>query len=295
MERVKEERLATAIVLVTGALWGFYWIPVRALDAGGLTGAWGTCAIGAAAVALLFPLVIRRRAIADCDRLSLLFIALGGAAFALYSVGFLYGRVAMIILLYFLTPVWSVLIARFVMGWETPVLRRVAIVVGLVGLGLMLGGSEDWPLPGSSGEWMALVAGMLWSVSTTGIRARPETAPLEAAFTFALGAVVTAAILAMATSGPPKVPNLAAPVETLTIALVTGIVWWGASITALLWAAARLEPARVGLLLMSEVLIGAVTASVFAGERLTGAEMAGGALVLMAGLMEVWPVRVDRR
>ena len=295
MERVKEERLATAIVLVTGALWGFYWIPVRALDAGGLTGAWGTCAIGAAAVALLFPLVIRRRAIADCDRLSLLFIALGGAAFALYSVGFLYGRVAMIILLYFLTPVWSVLIARFVMGWETPVLRLVAIVVGLAGLGLMLGGSEGWPLPGSSGEWMALVAGMLWSVSTTGIRARPETAPLEAAFTFALGAVVTAAILAMATSGPPKVPDLTAPAETLTIAFVTGIVWWGASITALLWAAERLEPARVGLLLMSEVLIGAATAAVFAGERLTGAEMAGGALVLMAGLMEVWPVRRARR
>ena len=31
--------LATAIVLGTGALWGFYWLPVRVLSEMGLTGA----------------------------------------------------------------------------------------------------------------------------------------------------------------------------------------------------------------------------------------------------------------
>ena len=41
--------LATAIVIATGAFWGVYWIPVRALDGFGLTGAWGTAAIAFAA------------------------------------------------------------------------------------------------------------------------------------------------------------------------------------------------------------------------------------------------------
>ena len=295
MERAKEERLATAIVFVTGALWGFYWIPVRAVDAGGLSGAWGTCVIGAAALVFLLPLIVRRRTISACDRTSLVFIAVGGAAFALYSVGFLFGRVAMIILLYFLTPVWSVLIARFVLGWDTPALRLVAILVGLAGLGIMLGGSGGLPLPRSSGEWMALAAGVLWSVSTTGIRIRPEIPPVEAPFVFALGAVTTAAIVASAMNGQPLGFDAPLEAKAFLIAIATGVVWWGASIAALLWAAARLDPARVGLLLMGEVLVGAGTAAILAGERLSATEWLGGALVLTAGVMEIWPVRSARR
>jgi drug/metabolite transporter (DMT)-like permease len=60
---------------------------------------------------------------------------------------------------------------------------------------------------------------------------------------------------------------------------------------ALMWAAARLEPARVGILLMAEVLIGTVSAAVLAGEALGAVELIGGALVLAAGVLEVWPVR----
>ncbi len=58
-----------------------------------------------------------------------------------------------------------------------------------------------------------------------------------------------------------------------------------------MWAAARLEPARVGILLMAEVLVGATSAALIAGEHLGPVELAGGALVLLAGVLEVWPQR----
>jgi drug/metabolite transporter (DMT)-like permease len=59
----------------------------------------------------------------------------------------------------------------------------------------------------------------------------------------------------------------------------------------LMWAAARLEPARVGILLMAEVLVGVVSAALIAGEALGTLEILGGLLVLSAGVLEVWPVR----
>jgi hypothetical protein len=81
--------LATAIVVGTGALWGFYWLPVRSLAEMGLPGAWGTVAITLAATAVLSPVAVnRRRHFARTNRVALLSVALGGAAFALYSVGF---------------------------------------------------------------------------------------------------------------------------------------------------------------------------------------------------------------
>lgn len=285
-------RIASTTVFVTGAFWGLYWLPVRALADLGLAGAWGTGLITAATTVLLSPVAIRnRRALGRANPLALASVALGGAAFALYSVGFLYGRVAIIILLYFLTPVWSTLIGRYVMGWHTPRMRVVAIAVGLAGLVVMLGARGEMPLPRGLGEWMALLAGVLWSVATTGIRIRPDLRPFEAAFVFAVGATVAAVLLATVLGPWPGRAALASPGEALVLALATGGIWWALSVGGLMWATARLEPARVGILLMTEVLVGALSAALLAGERLHPLEMVGGGLVLLAGMLEVWPLR----
>ncbi|WP_208108553.1 DMT family transporter [Halomonas ventosae] len=294
MHRDHHTLLASAIVLATGVLWGVYWLPVRALGEMGLAGAWGTAAITAATMAILLPAAVRdRRQLARTPPVVLVSIALGGAAFALYSIGFLYGRVAIIILLWFLSPVWSTLIGRYLMGWPTPGLRIVAIVLGLAGLTIMLGADGTLPLPRGAGEWMSLIGGILWSFSTTGIRAKSTLTALPATFVFALGAAVTSLVLAPALE---PLPTLTSPqVVTMTgLALLTGGLWWGLTLVGLMWAAVRLEPARVSILLMTEVLVGAVSAALFADETLTGVEMAGGALVLVAGVLEVLPARYLR-
>lgn len=283
-------RLASAIVMGTGVLWGVYWLPVRALEDLGLSGAWGTVAITLAAVVVLAPFAgLRWRGLVGADWWALASIALGGAAFALYSIGFVYGHVAIVILLWFLTPVWSTLIARFVLGWSTPPLRYVAIGAGLLGLVVMLGAGGQVPWPGSAGEWMSLGAGMLWSVATTGIRVRPEVARVEAAFVFALGAAAASLCLAPFLGGWPA--GIASPGTVALLSLGTGGIWWGLLMIGLMWATVRLEPARSGILLMTEVLVGAVSAALIAGEVLSLQEVAGGALVLCAAVLEVWPVR----
>lgn len=283
--------IATLFVVGTGSLWGFYWLPVRRLAAIGLSGAWGTLAIVAMAALVLAPAAVRaRHRLFRSSPVALASIALGGAAFVLYSVGLVYGRVAVVILLFFLTPVWSTLIARYVMGRSTPWLRLAAILVGIAGLALVLGADGGLPVPRDLGDWLGLASGLLWAVATTGISTRADTGPGESAFVFALGATAGAAVLAPALEPVPAVPAEAVA-AALAWALAGGGLWWGASMACLMWAAARLEPARVGILLMAEVLIGTVSAALIAGEHLGALEMVGGALVLAAGVLEVWPVR----
>ena len=53
----------------------------------------------------------------------------------------------------------------------------------------------------------------------------------------------------------------------------------------------KLEPARVGILMISEVLVSVASASVIAGEVLSPAEWIGGSLVLIAGVLEFLPER----
>jgi drug/metabolite transporter (DMT)-like permease len=285
--------MASAIVLATGVFWGIYWFPVRAIAELGLDGAWGTGAITLAAMLFLLPFALAKKStLRDANLVGIASIALGGAAFALYSIGFLYGKVALVVLLWFFSPVWSVLIAKYVLRRHVPKLRLIAIAVGLAGLFIMLGGDGAVPIPGSLGEWMAFVGGFIWALATSGMRLKSQVPPAPAAFLFALGATVTSFIFAPFLEPVPTVAL--SDLSPLTVnVLLTGVLWWGASIAALMWATVRLDPARVGILLMTEVIFGAVTAAVFAGESLSPSEMIGGALVILCGLLEVWPTKAE--
>lgn len=283
--------IASAIVLITGIFWGIYWLPVRAIAELGLDGAWGTGAITLAAALFLLPFVLSQtHTLRSANLLGLASIALGGAAFALYSIGFLYGKVALVVLLWFFSPVWSVLIAKFLLRWHVPKLRFVAIALGLAGLFIMLGGDGGIPVPGSLGEWMAFIGGLIWALATAGMRLKSDVPPLPAAFLFALGATFTSIAFAPFLEPLPIIALSDLPLLTAQV-LLTGGLWWGASIAALMWATLRLDPARVGILLMTEVVFGAVTAAILAGESLSTSEMVGGALVILCGLLEVWPTK----
>lgn len=285
--------LASAIVLATGMFWGIYWLPVRAIADLGLDGAWGTGAITLAAVLFLLPFALAKKgALREANLVGVASVALGGGAFALYSIGFLYGKVALVVLLWFFSPVWSVLIAKYLLRWQVPKLRLIAIAVGLCGLFIMLGGDGGIPVPGSLGEWMAFIGGLLWALATAGMRLKSQLPPAPAALLFALGAAATSFLFAPFLEPVPRVAL--SDLSTMAVnVLLTGGLWWGASIAALMWATVRLDPARVGILLMTEVIFGAVTAAIFAGESLSPSEMIGGSLVVLCGLLEVWPTKAE--
>jgi drug/metabolite transporter (DMT)-like permease len=287
--------LASVLVLVTGIFWGIYWLPVRAIAELGLDGAWGTGAITLAGAIFLFPFMLaNKKSIRDANFAGIASIALGGAAFAFYSIGFLYGKVALVVLLWFFSPVWSVLIAKYLLRWYVPKLRLIAIFVGLAGLFIMLGSDRKIPIPVNLGEWLAFFGGFIWAIAMAGMRLKSIVPPGPAAFVFAIGATITSFILAPFLEPAPTIAVSDLTILTVYV-LLTGGIWWGASIATLMWAAVRLDPARVGILLMTEVIFGALTAALFAGENLSFSEMIGGFLVILCGLLEVWPTKMEIR
>jgi drug/metabolite transporter (DMT)-like permease len=159
----------------------------------------------------------------------------------------------------------------------------------------MLSADGQIPIPRGAGEWLALISGILWSIATTGIRARSGVKPAAAAFIFAVGACLAAAVLAPFLEPWPSTlaPENIGPI--IGWALATGGVWWALSMAGLMWATPHLEPARVGILLMTEVIVGTVSAAILAHEHVTRFEIISGALVVLAGIFEVWPVKEKNR
>lgn len=285
--------LASMLVVLAGGVWGVYWVPVRALSAAGLGGPAGSLVVVAAALALLLPLAALRARRLAADPWAVAATACGGVSFMLYSVGLVEGRIGAVILLFYLTPVWTTVLGFGLFGWTVPRLRYVVIALGLGGLALVLGGDGGVPVPREPGEWLGLIAGLLWSLASLGMRVRGELPPLAATTVFAAGAVVAGILLYAGFSAAPPV---APPPARATIGgawlvawvLAGALLWWIGAMLALVWAAARLAPARVGILLMSEVLVGVVSAALFAGEPMSAMQLLGAALLIAGGLLDVF-------
>lgn len=283
--------LPSVAAVTAGAFWGIYWMPLRRVEELGATGPWATLLTVFCGLLVMAPFAWAMRArLLATGRPVVLSMMLGGAAFVLYSNALLYGQVAVVILLFYLTPIWSTLIGRFWFGWPIRWWRYLAIGLGLFGIGLVLGGTGEVPLPHRLGDWFGLAAGVLWSVASTGIHTEEHSGPIEANTFLLLGAAVTAVLFLPLAPALPETTAGALP-ELVGWIVALGIVWWCASMVSIVWAAQRLEPARVGILFMSEVVVGALSAALFADEPFGPAVAVGAVLVITAGLLETLPVR----
>ena len=123
------------------------------------------------------------------------------------------------------------------------------------------------------------------------MRSHNTLGPGEGSFLFAIGALVTAVLLAPFLSPWPGLPSMETGWRVAGWILAAAILWWSASLALVVWAAGHLPPARLGILMMSEVLVGVFSAALFANESLAWLQGLGAALVITAAILEVMPAR----
>jgi drug/metabolite transporter (DMT)-like permease len=278
---------ASFAVALCGALWGVYWLPLRALGEMGLAGSWATVAFFVVCIPPALVLAILARQQIKAQLRTFLWLAVvNGLVFNLYSNAFGGTTVFNVLFLFYLSPIWSILIARFWFGERIGRARIACVVAGLGGLVLMLSKDGGWPLPRNLADWMAIASGVLWAIVTIRIRKSAEVGAAANSAAFFLGGLVLAVLFAW-TLGSDQIP---AP-QAIGAAwpLVVAVAWlaWLPSQFLLFWGVRRISPVRTGILLMTELVSGVATAAWLSGDPITWQQAVGGALILAAGLGDV--------
>lgn len=282
--------------IYSGVIWGVFWIPLRMLDRAGIEGAWATVLFYLVPLLCLLPWMLRYWKRIRSGGIALQLIGLSsGCALALYADAMLYTEVVRGMLLYYLTPIWSMLLARIVLGEAITGARRVAIVLGLAGMLVIFGIDQGLPWPKYLGDWMGLLGGILWAVAAVLLRRDDgkQAFELTAAYFF-WGSVAAIALAFSPLAGDIQFPAaaqlLALPAWFIPLVLLLVIP---ASYAAI-WGAPHLNPGVVGLLFMTEISVGAITAAIWAGEPFGWREIIGVTLITLAGLSE-WLMPMLRR
>jgi drug/metabolite transporter (DMT)-like permease len=272
--------------LLTGALvWGLIWYPFRLLERAGVNGTLATLATYA--VALVVACVLFRRDLGALRRPDWMLVLIGlsaGWTNLGYVLGMVHGQVMQVLLLFYLAPLWTVVLAALLLGERPGGVGFLVILLSLAGAALMLWQPGiSFPLAVSAAEWFGLSAGIGFALSNVLIRkARHLEIPLKAVAVFA-GVVVTAAVVAVVEGASPGAPMAAGPGALLLLVLL-GLVILATNL-AVQHGLMLVSANRAIVLLLSELVVAALSSYVLAREAMHWNQWAGGTMIVAATLL----------
>lgn len=286
-------RLAPVLALVVNAgVWGLSWWPFRALQDLGVHALWSTALIYC--VAFIGFVMLRPSALPELLRTPALWLL--AAAAGLTNVGFNWavtiGDVVRVVLLFYLMPAWSVLLAWAILGEKPSAAGIGRLLLALAGVATVLDTQgTGLPLPRALAEWLALMGGFSFALTNVLLRRLNFVSSASRVLAmFGGGMVLAGAVAAFGVSQGEIAPL---PLLGGRGMLIAGLLAAGflAANLALQYGASRLPAHTTALVMLSEVVFASLSSVALGAAEASPRTLLGGLMIVGAAAWSAWPGR----
>ncbi|MGL4573766.1 MAG: DMT family transporter [Burkholderiaceae bacterium] len=275
--------LAVAGLLTNATVWGMSWIGFKGLQAQGLHPLWATAVIysvSTIALALWKWRVLRDFAL----HAGLLAVFMGsGLTNAFFNTAVAVGDVVRVVLLFYLMPIWAVLLARVILH-DAITQRAVArVALGLIGAFIVLWQPKlGLPYPSQTADWLAIGGGFFFALNNVMLRKLNHINEWSRAIAmFAGGAILSllGAVVLMQFGLVPAPEFSGAGVPGMlafwTLMFLVGNL-------ALQYGVGRLPANITAVIMLTEILIASLSAWMFGGAEIRVQDLIGGLIIISA-------------
>jgi drug/metabolite transporter (DMT)-like permease len=284
--------------MLNALVWGVSWWPLRELQYAGLHPLWSTVIIFVfALICILAWRPMAWRGMAQHPALWVLMLASG-----LTNVGFNWavttGDVVRVVLLFYLMPGWSILLAWAILGDRPTRGALLRLVLAFAGLLMVLLPSQtqaSLAVPAlSTADGLAILGGFSFALTNVMLRRLNHTPGESRMFAMFGGG----ALLALATGAVGLINGTVAPLPAInlhwgSLALCLALAFLAGNL-ALQYAAARLAAGTTALVMLTEVVFASVSSTLLGAATLEPRTLMGGALIIAAALAATWPAGAPR-
>ena len=277
--------LAAGALVFNALVWGVSWWPFRQLQGYGLHPLWATALMYLMIAAGLLIVQFKAwRGFVACPQLWFLAVAAG-----LTNVGFNWavtvGDVVRVVLLFYLMPAWSVLVAWLLLGEKPTPASLARLLLAMAGVLIVLKTPDSsWPLPQGTADWLAIAGGFSFAVTNSLLRKYGHTPGSSRMLAMFGGSGLMAAMAALLGMSLHLVPGPALLTAGIPVLLLLSLAFM-ASNTALQFGAARLAAGTTAIVMLTEILFASLSAAMMGAAHFTPRILLGGSLIVLASVL----------
>ena len=288
-EQLKNNSTSQSIAifgLLFGAFcWGIIWFPYRLMAEAGMAGA--ASSFYTYSIAIMIAGIYFAKHWRGIFELPLSIVFLGvvaGWTNLAYVLAVIDGEVMRVMLLFYLSPLWTLILAHFWLKEKTSVKGYVAIAVSLLGAFVMLYNPQvsSLPLPRNTAEWLALSAGIGFSL--TNVLTRQSTHLSVRAKSFAVWFGVLAMSLAYILLSNEMFPNPHTLTMTNWMVMIIIAILLLAATVLVQYGVTKIPATRASVIFLFELVVAAIASYYLAHEVMALNEWVGGSLIVLAAI-----------
>jgi len=274
------DRLAVISLLFSAGMWGLIWYPLRLLAEKNMPGVWSSLIMYLAAAVLVIPVIFYQYKTILLHRADLLILAVAaGITNVAFVVALIEGEVMRVMLLFYLSPLWTVILGRIWLKETLSLSALLMLVIAMSGSLIMLWNpSVGFPWPHNIADGLALVASIAFSVNNVMAR-KLAAVPMKVKMTVIWWGVVFISLMVL------MFQQSTIPDVSLSVWASAWLLGWGGIVimtVAVLFGVASMPVYRSSVIMLFELVVAAIAAWYLTSEVMSTQEWLGGGLILLA-------------
>ena len=270
--------------LLFGAfVWGIIWYPYRLMANAGVSGIYSSFYVFILTIAIALPyfFITKKKGTIWSKDFWLLALVAGYTNIS-YVLAVIDGEVVRVMLLFYLSPVWTIFLAHFMLNEDTQKRHYIAVFISLIGAFIMF-----WE-PGylihldSKSDWLALSSGLGFAITNVMTRKHEHMTVNQKALAIWLGVIVVAMICIMFDKNAMPTLDFFRPVDAaimmaiaLSLFLSTLLVQFGVT---------QIKAVEASSFFLFEIVVAAISSYFLVGESIAFNEWLGG-IFIIAGVI----------
>ncbi|HSH72876.1 MAG TPA: DMT family transporter [Methylophilaceae bacterium] len=270
--------------LLFGAVcWGIIWYPYRIMQEAGISGVASSFYTYVIAVILGLLMYAKRwRSAANVPK-SIFWLALvAGWTNLSYVLAVIDGEVMRVMLLFYLSPLWTLLLAHFWLKERVSGKRLAVIAISLTGAFIMLWQPDALPLPQNQAEWLAMSAGIGFAMTNVITRKSIHLSVASKSMAVWFGVLMMTLIFIPFQTLPLPSPEVFSATHWIIMVVIALLVM--AATLVVQYGITHVPVTRASVLFMFELVVAAIASYYLANEAMELHEWIGGSLIVAAAL-----------
>ena len=266
--------------LLFGAfVWGIIWYPYRLMANAGVSGIYSSFYVFILTIAIALPyFFITKKKVPIWSKDFWLLALVAGYTNISYVLAVIDGEVVRVMLLFYLSPVWTIFLAHFMLNEDTQKRHYIAVFISLIGAFIMF-----WE-PGylihldSKSDWLALSSGLGFAITNVMTRKHEHMTVNQKALAIWLGVILVAMICIMFDKNAMPTLDFFRPVDAaimmaiaLSLFLSTLLVQFGVT---------QIKAVEASSFFLFEIVVAAISSYFLVGESIAFNEWLGGIFII---------------